>query len=161
MQFLAALPYNFMWIELTEAHILHALAPAELEAFRTAAGTPADTDPVSSIISETALIVRGYCGQRNQLESGDLYVPGTLLRHAIAIAAYSVMARAGGQVLDPSRARKAAYNQAYKTLERVAEGKQPVERPGTPDSALFGGQTPSYDIYKVRQFDSVSQEGLV
>lgn len=155
-----------MWTALTESLLLNKLTEGELQAYRQAVQRPSDPDQVASVLNETALLVRGACAQKNQyLEAGDTMVPGTLIWAATDIAAFTIVRRAGGQILDHNGARKQGYEDAMAILKDVADGKRPVERPDNADTVnLYGGFGPSVSCWNpshpFRQWDACNQRGL-
>lgn len=157
------------WHPLVEADLLLSLTPAELDGFRNAApnqtppdGQSEEYDPVDGIIQQVAGLVRGYCGQKNQVDTtNELSVPITLLRVSTDLASWFIMQRAGGMVLDEKGARKDAFDKAMKTLEMVATGEIQVESPFNPDQyGTLGPTAQRAPLHEFKQWSGFSQRGL-
>lgn len=148
------------WIAFTESHLLRSLTTTELTAFRNASKQVSEADQVSLIINDVAAYVRGFCARKNSLENGDTMVPQSLITGMADICAMRIMARAGGLILDTHGARKAASEQAERTLEAVANGTFPIPRAIDADSEKIGAFGPQGTYYKRSQFTTASQNGL-
>lgn len=110
-----------MWIALTEAKLLEYISSAELEALRIAATSTEQPDPVGGALDDVTNLVRGYCGNKNEL-GADGTIPDRLVKSACHIAIVDIMTRAAGTMIDPDDQRAKNSDRAYKVLEQVAKG---------------------------------------
>lgn len=129
------------WRQLTEADILSKMSSAELEAFREAAVSSDQEDPITAAIANVTGLVRGYVASNsdNNLDATADTVPVRLIPSAVDILVVDIPARAAGTQIDPEDARAKAKSQAIKLLEQVAAGKFSIEDPVTGIDAPAGG----------------------
>ena len=145
-----------MWVEVTEDDLKEVLSGTELASYRAVALASGQSDPIAGTISRTVNRVRDYIAANgsNQLEEGEK-IPDGLLQAALDLLAVEIMKRAAGRIQDPENVRRDAAIEARRLLERVAEGKHPVEQPTIIEDEVM--QTPSPTI-TTRQTDWTTQD---
>lgn len=114
------------WTRISKANVETRLSGEELSAFRKAARTPGEADPLEPLIDTVTERVRGSVagGGKNVGPQGE--IPSALLDVALSLLVMRVMTRCAGQVLDPSGQRKSDYDDALRVLERVERGEGPA-----------------------------------
>lgn len=130
-----------MWRAITEADILSKMSSAELEAFREAAVSSDQDDPITSAITNVTGLVRGYVASNasNTLDTETDTVPERLIPAAVDVLVVDIPARAAGTQIDPDSARAKAKDKAIKLFEQVAADKFSIEDPITGTESAGGG----------------------
>lgn len=130
-----------MWREIIEADILSKMSSAELEAFREAAVSDDQDDPITAAIENITGLVRGYVASNdsNTLDIAANTVPERLIPSAVDYLVVDIPARAAGMQMDPEDARAKAKAQAIKLFEQVAAGKFSIADPETGKESVGGG----------------------
>ena len=130
------------WKAITEADILTKMSSSELEAFRIAAVSDDQDDPITGAIGNVTGLVRGYVASAGVTMGTDAAtVPERLIPAAVDILVVDIPARAAGIQIDADDARAKSKAQAIKLLERVADGKFSIEDPETGTEQSTGGAT--------------------
>lgn len=141
------------WVEITEADAKAGLTEYEWRALVEAERAGGASVQISTMIARTVNRVRGYVitNDRNTL-GPDGYVPGELLdsTQVLLLEALATSIPAAGLVLDAGRMQR--IKDAKRELERVADGKLKVSRPGSSqnvpsdapavDDGDYGGDDP-------------------
>lgn len=115
------------WVAITEADIQAAFSGRELEAYRNAAKSAGEADPVAATISGNVELVRGYVAKvpRNLL-GPEGTIPSCLVNAAVDMIVWQLMQRSFGDVVDPSGARKDAARAATDLLKDISRGEGPA-----------------------------------
>ncbi len=134
------------WIIPTENDILSRISSAELEAIRSAVLADGQADPVSETLDQVIDEVRGFiAGNPANVLGPDGTIPEKLLNAALSIFVPMFLARAGGTAIDPEGERAKQRDRAYKTLERVSDGKFAIDEPAEKSDETPFVQQPKYN----------------
>lgn len=147
------------WITITEEDVKTRLAGAELTAFKTAALSPGQSNPLPEIISQVTDEIRGYVAAcaHNTLDAAGT-VPPRLLAPALNMIRYRLATRLPGMKGLIDELRQKEYNDALAVLKDVAACRFAVE---DPDGDATSTTSPTPDIVvPTRRFDRCSQEGI-
>jgi hypothetical protein len=149
------------WRAITESDLLTQISGTELEALRGVVLADGQIDPVQPCIDAITSKVRGFVAGNinNDLDADAAKIPDRLIDSAVSLIIIQIMTRAGGTMIDPNGARKAAADEASRLLRDVAAGKFSITDPtsGTENSSV---PLPSYSTAKTRRFTSDTQEGI-
>lgn len=120
------------WRAPTETDLAAALSQREIDAFRQSPSATGAEDPVRAILAQSAGEVRAACRSNGRCRMGpEGTVPPSLMRAAVAIAAFDALKRLPVPVGED---RRRAKEDALALLERVAEGKVTPEGDGESDA---------------------------
>lgn len=131
------------WTELTEDHVRQVLSEAELDLVKTHSLSPGQTDPVESSIASVAALIQGYCRSAGYTGTGN-YIPASLVEVAKALLAWELPSRLGGQIADPSGARRDRSDWARGVLKDVADGRFAIEMPDSESGEASASIGPTF-----------------
>jgi hypothetical protein len=128
------------WRALTEADLLTAISPNELDVLRRALGGDA-SDAISAILTNLANELRGYIAAGgSDLDSTAATVPDSLVAQAAAVAVIRVSNRAGGTLPDPKGLRAKAHDNAIAFFQNsLGKGLFAIEQPTSTTLATLSG----------------------
>lgn len=121
------------WRVLTIEDVAASLNQDEIDAYRQLPDFATRADPVGDLLMEIATYVRGFCRASGvvKIDPENQYtVPLSLVKPAIDIVVYKILARMPMEVLD---SRKSAWQSAEDLLKQVAEKKFVPESYGVTD----------------------------
>lgn len=144
------------WIAITEHYVKTRLAGAELNALKTAALAPGQSNPLTEIIANTVQEWRGKLRRYHALETGDT-VPEELAIHVLAMIRFRLITRLPGMrsLLDENR--KDEWEKANYALNHLDE--YVFESPATEDATSANFNEPRIAAPD-RNFDRKSQDGI-
>ncbi len=130
-----------MWTRLTESELTAPLNQRELDAYK-AAGSADGTDPLASILKNTAAYVRGCVRTAGlvRLSTDPLAVPDDLVGAALNYARYDYLTRFR---LPISEERKTARQEAIDLFERVRKREHKVSPVGASESEAIHATAPA------------------
>jgi phage gp36-like protein len=132
------------WITLSEADVKGALTSDELSKYREAGATEAETDPLTPILANAELEVRGYVGARYPMATTG--IPDVLKNDALDIVVHRLAKRLN---FEEGEQRKKAYDDAIEKLTMVAKGDLPLaidtpEAAADPPESVGGAELVNY-----------------
>ena len=132
-----------IWRAITEADLLTQISGTELEALRGVVLADGQADPVQPSIDAITSKVRGYIAVNasNTLAADLSTIPPRLIDSAVALIIIQIMTRAGGTMIDPNGARKAAADEANLLFRDVASGRFSIADPISGTESKAGGAT--------------------
>lgn len=109
------------WRKPTNDDLVGTLSQVEVDGFRLSPDFSSQTDPAERVLADTAELVRGYLRKLEnkgaiKIHPEDGYIPSGLMNPAMDIAAFKMLKRFN---LEPTEARKRAYEEAMQTLRDV------------------------------------------
>jgi hypothetical protein len=127
------------WIAITEAKVIAKLSGPEIAAMKTAALQAAQANPLTEIIEQVTLEIRGYVANctRNKLGDGAT-IPDELLGAAVSRIRFELATRLPVASLLTEDRRSANAN-ALTLLRDVAACRFSIVQPETPDEDQAGG----------------------
>lgn len=148
------------WITITEDDVVTKLSGPENSALKTAALKSAQTNPLTEVIEQIVLEVRGHVAacERNTLGAGAT-IPDELLGAAINRIRFELATRLPVSSL-LNEDRKEANRQAIALLQRVAECKFLVVQPEEAAEDQAGGPAVEVVDETCRRFKRNQMEGL-
>ena len=117
------------WITLTESDVKGALTNDELSKYREAGATESEVDPLTPILANAMLEVRGYVGAKYPM--AVMGIPDVLKNDALDIVVHRLCKRLN---MEEGEQRKKAYDDAIEKLTMIAKGDLPIAI-DTPESA--------------------------
>lgn len=146
------------WIAITSSFLLEKVTGPEKTALSGAALGAGQTDPLTDIILNVVREVRGYCGGRFTLGTGDT-IPSELLDAALAMIRYRAYNRlpVGKGLLTQTRIEE--YNDALVLMRDVARGNfaiVPAETAATEQATV----TSPVITPRRRRFRPCDEEGI-
>lgn len=123
-----------MWIEVTEAQVIAKLSGPEISAMKTAALQAAQANPLTEVIAQVVLEIRGYVAAcpRNKLGDGST-IPDELLGAAVSRIRFELATRLPVASL-LTEDRRSANKDALRLFEQVAACKFLLVQPETADA---------------------------
>ena len=144
------------WITLTSDMLTARMNAAELTA--VSATYPSSSATLASIISGVVNEIRGYVRAGAQPMDVAGKIPAELTDAAIAIARFRVLTGLPNETLI-TKARVDEKDQAFKLLDRVAEGRFGIEAPAAAIAEQVGGPSPQVSVPD-RTFKPGDQDGI-
>ena len=130
------------WRAPTETDLAAALSQREIDAFRQSPSATGAEDPVRAILAQSAGEVRAACRSNGRCRMGpEGTVPPSLMRAAVAIAAFDALKRLPVPVGED---RRQAKDDALALLDKVAAGRITPESAGA-DDASANAAGPAWD----------------
>lgn len=148
------------WIEVTEAKVIAKLSGPEIAAMKTAALQAAQANPLTEVISQVVLEIRGYVAgcSSNTLGEGAT-IPDELLGAAVSRIRYELATRLPVASL-LTEARQDANAAAITLLRDVAACRFKVVAPETAaEEQAGGGKRPRIES-PTRYFKDADQDGI-
>ena len=130
------------WIKPTERDLASCLSQKEIDAFRQSPSATGAEDPVAALLAATAQQVRAAVRANRAVAMGPAdTVPQSLMRAALAIAAFDALKRLPVPVGED---RRQAKDDALALLDKVAAGRITPESAGA-DDASANAAGPAWD----------------
>jgi len=145
------------WITLAEADVLAYVNNAELTTVLTASLANGQAAPLSVILPDVTMEVRGYCRVRNTLGPAGT-IPQELKTAAIDIVLYRVFKRI--RKTAAAKEAKPDYDDAMKKMERVASGELKISVPLTPTTDVTSAPGPSFECPPRHGFGYEEERGI-
>lgn len=113
------------WKKPTKEDFIGTISQVEADGFSQSPEFQSMADPIERILEDTAEMVRGYLRKLEnagaiKIHPEDGYIPTGLMNPAMDIAVFKVIKRFN---LEPTEARKKAFEEAMQVLRDVAEEK--------------------------------------
>lgn len=113
------------WRKPTMDDLVGTLSQVEVDNFAQSPEFISQSDPTERVLEDTAEMVRGYLRKLENLGAikihpEDGYIPSGLMNPAMDIAAFKMLKRFN---LEPTEARKSAYEEAMQVLRDVGDQK--------------------------------------
>lgn len=113
------------WRKPTMDDLVGTLSQVEVDNFAQSPEFTSQSDPTERVLEDTAEMVRGYLRKLENLGAikihpEDGYIPSGLMNPAMDIAAFKMLKRFN---LEPTEARKSAYEEAMQVLRDVGDQK--------------------------------------
>lgn len=111
------------WRIPTNEDLVAALSQVETDGFAQSPEFQSMADPLTRVLQDTAELVRGYIRKLEntgavKIHPEDGYIPSGLMNPAMDIAAFKLLKRFN---LEPTEARKKAFEEAMQVLRDVAD----------------------------------------
>lgn len=128
-----------MWTTITEAKVIAKLSGPEIAAMKTAALQAAQSNPLTEIIAQVVLEVRGYIAAcPNNILGEGTTIPEELLGAAVSRVRFELATRLPVATL-LTEDRRSANRDAIRLLEQVAACKFLIVQPETAAPEQAGG----------------------
>lgn len=148
------------WIEVTEAKVIAKLSGPEIAAMKTAALQAAQANPLTEVINQVVLEVRGYvaaCGN-NILGDGST-IPDELLGATVSRIRFELATRLPVASL-LTEDRRAANRDALTLLRDVAACKFSIVQPVTADEDQASSAPAPSITERCRKFTRTDSDGI-
>lgn len=124
------------WRKPTNEDLVATLSQVEVDGFRMSPDFNGMSDPAERVVADTAELVRGYIRKLEnkgaiKIHPEDGFIPSGLMNAAMDIAAFKMLKRFN---LEPTEARKRAYEEAMQTLRDVGDERMIPESYTDPDA---------------------------
>lgn len=113
------------WKKPTNEDLIGTISQIEADGFAQSPEFQTMADPIARVLEDTAEMVRGYLRKLEnigaiKIHPEDGYIPSGLMNPAMDIAAFKILKRFN---LEPTEARKRAYEEAMQVLRDVGDEK--------------------------------------
>lgn len=117
------------WRKPTNEDLISTISQVEADAFSQSPDFNSAVNPQERVLEDTAELVRGYLRKAEntgaiKIHPDDGYIPSGLMNPAMDIATFKMLKRFN---LEPTEARKKAFEEAMQVLRDVADGKMVPE----------------------------------
>ena len=143
------------WITIALADVQASINNSELTAALSTALAGGQAAPLTVLIPDVTLQVRGYCANRNTL-GPDGTVPQELKNAAIDIIIY----RAACRVNKAMTEKKPAFDAAMQMLKDVSSGAMKISVPIAPTVVVTSAPSPAMPPYVRRDFGYNEERGI-
>lgn len=118
------------WIAPSASDVLSELTPAEATKFQTVLGGSSTTEKIEPILDRTVAEIRGYIiAGGYAIDENESLLPKGLITDAIAIARWRLITSLPDLAPVESDARRAAFDQSMKKMDKIAAQEWTVEPP--------------------------------